>query len=92
MLACHGKVQREGEVVHMITDRLEDLSDLLRSVGERDEAFPIQLGRGDGTTHPAGQDPRKVSRARLGGHTVKDVNAPDQQLDPGIKVPTRDFR
>jgi len=26
MLACHGRVQREGEVVHMISDRLEDLS------------------------------------------------------------------
>jgi len=92
MLACHGRVQREGEVVHMITDRLEDLSGLLRSVGERDEAFPIQLGRGDGATHPAGQDPRKVSRARPGSHTVKDVDAPDRQLDSGIRVPTRDFR
>jgi len=92
MLACHGRVQREGEVVHMITDRLEDLSGLLRSVGERDGAFPIQLGRGDGATHPAGQDPRKVSRAQPGSHTVKDVDTPDQQLDPGIKVPTRDFR
>ncbi len=92
MLACHGRVQREGEVTHVITDRLEDLSDLLRSVGERDEAVPIQHGRGDGATHPVGQDPRKVSRARPGSHTVKDVDAPAPQLDPGIKVPTRDFR
>ncbi len=92
MLACHGKVQREGEVVHMITDRLEDLSDLLRSVGERDEAFPIRRDRGDGATHPAGQDPRKASGAQPGSHTVKDMDAPAPQLDPGIKVPTRDFR
>jgi len=92
MLACHGRVQREGEVVHMITDRLEDLSGLLRSVGERDEAFPMQFGRGDGATHPAGQDPCKVSRARPGSHTVKDVDAPAPQFDPGIKMPTRDFR
>ena len=40
MIACHGKVQREGEVIHVITDQLEDLSDLLRSVGERDAAIP----------------------------------------------------
>ncbi len=58
MLACHGRVQREGAVVHVVADRLEDLSDLLRSVGERDEAFPVQHGRGDGATHPAGTDPR----------------------------------
>ena len=38
MIACHGKVQREGEVIHVVADRLEDLSDLLRSVGGRDEA------------------------------------------------------
>jgi len=36
MIACHGRMQREGAVIHVITDRLEDLSDLLRSVGERD--------------------------------------------------------
>lgn len=36
MIACHGRVQREGEVVHVVADRLEDLSDLLRSVAERD--------------------------------------------------------
>ena len=38
MLACHGRVQREGEVVHVITDRLQDLSGLLHSMGERDHA------------------------------------------------------
>ena len=45
MIACHGRIQREGEVVHVVTDRLEDLSDLLRGVGERDEPahsrFPL---------------------------------------------------
>ena len=39
MLACHGRVQREGEVIHVIADRLEDLSGLLRSVGEREETL-----------------------------------------------------
>ena len=53
MIACHGRVQREGEVIHVVTDRLEDLSGLLRSVGERDDPFPLTHGRGDGATHPA---------------------------------------
>jgi len=65
MLACHGRVQREGEVVHVVADRLEDLSGLLRSVGERDEAFPVPHGRGDGATHPAGADPRRGSGIRV---------------------------
>ncbi len=40
MIACHGRVQREGAVVHVVADRLEDLSDLLQSVGGRDGAGP----------------------------------------------------
>ncbi len=91
MIACHGRVQREGEVIHVVTDRLEDLSDLLRSVGERDEAFPITHGRGDGATHPAGRDPR-TGRARAGRRPVRDIYVPDLRLGSGIKVPTQDFR
>ena len=49
MLACHGRVQREGEVVHVITDRLEDLSELLRSVGEDAEGSDRDSGwKGNG--------------------------------------------
>ena len=88
MIACHGRVQREGDVTHVATDRLEDLSDLLRSVGERDEAFPIVHGRGDGATHPSGRDPRTGP----GGRPVRDIYVPDLRLGSGIKVPTRDFR
>ena len=65
MIACHGRVQREGEVTHVITDRLEDLSELLRSVGERDEAAPIRHGRGDGAAHPAAQDTRGAPGIRV---------------------------
>ena len=35
MIACHGRVRREGEVIHVVTDRLEDLSEELRSVSRR---------------------------------------------------------
>ena len=58
MIACHGRVQREGDVIHVVTDRLEDLSHMLSSVGERDEAVAIRHGREDGATHPVGRDPR----------------------------------
>ncbi len=92
MIACRGRVQREGEVTHVIIDRLEDLSDLLRSVGERDEAFPMQHGRGDGATHPAGQDPRRKQGAGTGNRTARTLASTDLQFGAGIKVPTRDFR
>jgi DNA polymerase III alpha subunit len=54
MVACRGKLQRESGVTHVIADRLTDLSDLLRSVEQR-----------DGAAHPggaalAGQDVRDI--------------------------------
>ena len=88
VLACHGRVQREGEVIHVITDRMEDLSGLLRSVGEREETLMVRPGRGDEARHGVGADPR-------GGRGVGDRGPPDiSDIRPGsgIKVPTRDFR
>ncbi len=58
MIACHGRVQREGEVIHVIAERLEDLSDMLRGVGQEASGFPVQYGRGDGVTSPGAPDPR----------------------------------
>ena len=51
MLACHGRVQREGDVIHVVTERLDDLSDLLKSVGGRSTPFPLRHGRGDDQRH-----------------------------------------
>ena len=77
MIACHGRLQREGDVIHIVTDCLEDLSDELRSVSGRDATFLIEHDRGNGATHPAGRDPRGGAGTRPGSE---------------IKVPTRDFR
>jgi error-prone DNA polymerase len=40
MIACRGKLQKEGEVIHVIAEELTDLSELLRSVEHRDGASP----------------------------------------------------
>jgi len=92
MIACHGRVQREGAVIHVVTDRLEDLSDLLRSVGERDEVGPIRHGCDDAAMQPAGPDPRKEQGAGTDDRTAWTVASIDLQFGAGIKVPTRDFR
>jgi error-prone DNA polymerase len=86
MIACRGKLQREGEVLHVIAEHLTDLSDLLRGVGERDEAFPLVHGRGDEAKHGGAPDPREKQRMPAS----RDIYVRD--LRPGIKVPTRDFR
>ncbi len=59
MIACHGRLQRQGSVIHVVAERLDDLSDMLRSVGARD-AFPFHTGRGDGAKHGASPDARGI--------------------------------
>ena len=86
MIACHGKVQRESGVIHVITERLQDLSGLLRQVGERDDPVVLPTGRGDEARHGGSPDQRQKPLAR-----TRDIYCPER-LSTGIKVPTRDFR
>ncbi len=90
MIGVRGRFQREGGVTHLIAEHLIDLSDLLRSVGDRDDPFSMRYGRGDeskiGTRDRLREGPREV------------VTAPEAELLkppvglPNIKVATRDFR
>ena len=41
MLACRGKLQKEGEVIHVVAEEIFDLSALLRSVGDETRAMRV---------------------------------------------------
>ncbi|RYY09233.1 MAG: error-prone DNA polymerase, partial [Alphaproteobacteria bacterium] len=84
-MAAHGKVQKEGGIIHVIVEKLVDLSDLLRQVGERDMPVTLPTGRGDGARHGASPDVRKPIQK------PRDIYCPER-LSTGIKVQTRDFR
>jgi error-prone DNA polymerase len=88
MMAVYGRIQREGDVVHLVAHRLTDLSQELASVGDRDAAFPLPHGRGDELHHgsPA-LDPRTVPK----GPKPRDISDPYRPIDQ-IKVKARDFR
>ena len=89
MLAVRGRIQREGEVVHLVAYQLTDLSAELASVGARDAVFPLPHGRGDQVTHGgAGPDPRELPPKGL---RTRDIYIPDLHIDT-IKPKTRDFR
>ncbi|MVA27513.1 error-prone DNA polymerase [Agrobacterium vitis] len=47
MLGVYGRVQREGDVVHLIAHRLTDMSTELASVGQRDMISPLSHERCD---------------------------------------------
>ncbi|WP_232491818.1 error-prone DNA polymerase [Novosphingobium kaempferiae] len=64
MVGLKGRVQKEGEVIHVICDRIIDHGDLLHKVGEM--AFPYQTGRGDGARHAGAPDRGDIVRPEVG--------------------------
>ncbi|MBR0664872.1 DNA polymerase III subunit alpha [Roseomonas hellenica] len=89
MMAVRGRIQREGEVVHLVAQRITDLSAELASVGSRDAAFPLPHGRGDQVrSGGSGPDARELPPKGL---RTRDIYIPDLHIDT-IKVKGRDFR
>ncbi|GAC1339576.1 MAG: error-prone DNA polymerase [Acetobacteraceae bacterium] len=91
MIACQGRVQKESGVIHVVTERLIDLSALLREVAERDAPFPLRHGRGDGASHPGSPDRGDKKWGDKGWSKPRDIYCPEK-LSTGIRVQTRDFR
>jgi error-prone DNA polymerase len=83
MIGVQGRIQREGEVVHLVANQLTDLSAELAAVGERDAGFPLPHGRGDEFHHGSpGIDPRSLPPK---GPKPRDIYVPDLHID-SIKV------
>ena len=82
LLVVDGRVQREGDVVHIVAERLHDGSDLLASLGQRGQ-FRLPHGRGDEVYRGSAPDARTPK--------ARDIYIPDLSLE-GIQVRTRDFR
>ena len=89
MMAIQGKIQREGEVVHLIARQLYDLSSDLSSLSDRDAEFRNPSGRGDEFAHgsPGGGD----ARDRPKPNKVRDIFIPDLHID-SLKVKSRNFQ
>jgi len=90
MIGMRGRVQKEGEVIHVICDRIMDYAELLGSVGHMD--FPHRTGRGDGAKASMGPDPRDPTwkpAAKDGYYPPFDGGADPETV---VRVKTRDFR
>jgi error-prone DNA polymerase len=85
MVGIYGKIQREGEVVHLVAYRLTDLSEALASVGERNRAFPLPHGRGDDFRHGVPPEDRRDMKK----HPPPAVHDDDEV--ERIKVISRNF-
>ena len=62
MIAIRGRLQKEGEVIHVIADRIADHDAMLRSIGRT--GFTVAPGRGDGVSNGGGPDSRGPLRQR----------------------------
>ena len=76
MLSVSGRVQSESGTIHIIADRITDLTGLLRQIGEID--LPRLTMPGDGATHGGTIDPRE--RRMVG-----------RDLEPVIPIRSHDF-
>ena len=86
MMGVHGRVLKEGDVVHVVADRLVDLSTSLSSLGGRDRAFAMPHGRGDEFARgPSPPDPRDARPK------PRDIYVPDLHIDT-LKQKARNFR
>ncbi len=89
MMAINGRIQREGDVVHLVAQQLFDLSGDLSGLADRDTDFRPPTGRGDEFAHgspgsPDSRDrPRPVPEAR-------DIFVRDLHIDT-LKVKARNF-
>jgi error-prone DNA polymerase len=86
MLLVEAKVQREGLVVHLVVDKLTDLSERLSAIGDEKGPFPLPHGRGDEFHHGGSPDSR--DRPKRG---PRDIFIPDLHIDT-LKLKPRNFR
>ena len=85
LLGVRGRIQREGAVVHLIANRLIDLSAELARIGQEGEGFPVPLERGDEARQGSiGREGREMPKAR-------DMTDPHAHIDQ-LRIRPRDFR
>lgn len=89
MIGIYGRIQREGEVVHLVAHRLGDLCADLASVGECDCAFPLPHGRGDEFHHGGPTpDPRGLPKGPRRRNIIDPYLhiRPDQGEEAGFQI------
>ncbi|NLS06329.1 error-prone DNA polymerase [Rhizobium sp. P32RR-XVIII] len=88
MMAINGRIQREGDVVHLVAQQLFDLSGDLSGLADRDAAFKLATGRGDEFAH--GSPGSADSRDKVAAAKPRDIFIPDLHIDT-LKVKARNF-
>jgi error-prone DNA polymerase len=91
MIAVNGRIQREGDVVHLVAQQLFDLSTDLSSLAERDGKFRPPTGRGDEFAHGSPGSPDSRERSASGLLRPRDMFVQDLHIDT-LKIKSRNFQ
>lgn len=87
--SCRDRVQKEGEVIHVVAEHMLDLSNLLRSVGDREGPLSSIDGSGDEAKHGSRPEPEEAPALAREPRNI-DVQGP--RSGSNIRIKTRDFR
>ncbi|NTF10770.1 DNA polymerase III subunit alpha [Agrobacterium rubi] len=89
MMAINGRIQREGEVVHLVAQQLFDLSADLSGLADMDVVFKAPSGRGDEFAHGSagGGDSRDRQKPVP---EARDIFVRDLHIDT-LKLKSRNF-
>jgi error-prone DNA polymerase len=88
MMAINGRIQREGEVVHLVAQQLYDLSADLCGLADLDTEFRLPTGRGDEFADDGGPDSRYRPKVVV---NPRDMFVRDLHIDT-LKVKSRNFQ
>jgi len=58
VILCEGTLQKESNVIHVVSRRLTDWTPMLRRLQSKASAFGLRFGRGDEVAHASGGDAR----------------------------------
>ncbi|WP_377276349.1 error-prone DNA polymerase [Rhizobium sp. R86522] len=88
LMAINGRIQREGDVVHLVAQQLFDLSSDLSGLADRDMEFELTTGRGDEFAHGSvgGGDTRDRAPP-----APRDIFVRDLHID-SLKIKARNFQ
>jgi error-prone DNA polymerase len=89
MIAMRGRLQKEGDVIHVICDRIIDHDDMLCRVGRTD--FTVAPSRGDGATNGGGPDPRDPTWPPRGRTLSSAPFGNEPHVEPVIPIRSHDF-
>jgi error-prone DNA polymerase len=89
MIAMRGRLQKEGEVIHIICDRIVDHDLMPRSIGRMD--FAVPPGRGDGAKNGGGPDPRDPSWEPHGRTLASPPFGTAAESDELLKICSHNF-